>query len=304
MIEKDLHYLSSDRKTKIHFHEWLPEGHPKAVIQVSHGITEHIGRYGELAIALVEKGYAVAGNDHMGHGESEKPDCYRWEYLVKDTHRLQEYLKQQYPTVPFYSIGFSLGSFVVRDLLAHFPDSVDAAILIGTGFQSTSQISFAKAIASLEAKRVGDGNRSKLIQKMSFGTYNRYFKPNKTDFDWLCESVDGISNYMQDEVCGKFMPAGLFRELLRGMLVTGNRENIGEISENLPLLFLSGKDDPVGEMGKGVERLIDAYKEAGINDVSLNFYPGRHDILHEACREHVIGDIVEWLEVLYWQEYL
>ncbi|MCD7824827.1 MAG: alpha/beta hydrolase [Clostridiaceae bacterium] len=304
MIEKDLHYLSSDRKTKIHFHEWLPEGHPKAVIQVSHGITEHIGRYGELATALVEKGYAVAGNDHMGHGESEKPDCYRWEYLVKDTHRLQEYLKQQYPTVPFYSIGFSLGSFVVRDLLAHFPDSMDLAILIGTGFQSASQISFAKAIASLEAKRVGDGNRSKLIQKMSFGTYNRYFKPNKTDFDWLCESVDGISNYMQDEVCGKFMPAGLFRELLRGMLVTGNRENIGKISENLPMLFLSGKDDPVGEMGKGVERLMDAYKEAGINDVSLNLYPGRHDILHEACREHVIGDIVEWLEVLYWQEYL
>lgn len=304
MIEKDLHYLSSDRKTKIHFHEWLPEGHPKAVIQVSHGITEHIGRYGELAIALVGKGYAVAGNDHMGHGESEKPDCYRWEYLVKDTHRLQEYLKQQYPTVPFYSIGFSLGSFVVRDLLAHFPDSVDAAILIGTGFQSTSQISFAKAIASLEAKRVGDGNCSKLIQQMSFGTYNRYFKPNKTDFDWLCESVDGISDYMQDEVCGKFMPAGLFRELLRGMLVTGNRENIGKVSENLPMLFLSGKDDPVGEMGKGVERLMDAYKEAGINDVSLNLYPGRHDILHEACREHVIGDVVEWLEVLYWQEYL
>ncbi|MCC8100846.1 MAG: alpha/beta hydrolase [Clostridiales bacterium] len=304
MIEKDLHYLSSDRKTKIHFHEWLPEGHPKAVIQVSHGITEHIGRYGELAIALVGKGYAVAGNDHMGHGESERPDCYRWEYLVKDAHRLQEYLKQQYPTVPFYCIGFSLGSFVVRNLLAHFPDSVDAAILIGTGFQSASQISFAKAIASLEAKRVGDGNRSKLIQKMSFGTYNRYFKPNKTDFDWLCESVDGISNYMQDEACGKFMPAGLFRELLRGMLVTGDKESIGKISERLPMFFLSGKDDPVGEMGKGVERLIDVYKEAGINDVSLNLYPGRHDILHEACRDHVIGDIVEWLEVLYWQEYL
>ncbi|MCD7885109.1 MAG: alpha/beta hydrolase, partial [Lachnospiraceae bacterium] len=101
MIERDLHYLSSDRKTKIHFHEWLPEGFPKAIVQVSHGITEHIGRYGKLADALVEKGYAVAGNDHLGHGKSKKPECYRWEYLVKDTRRLQEYLKQQYPTVPF-----------------------------------------------------------------------------------------------------------------------------------------------------------------------------------------------------------
>jgi len=333
MIEKDLHYLSSDRKTKIHFHEWLPEGHPKAVVQISHGITEHIGRYGKLADALVEKGYAVAGNDHLGHGESEKPECYRWEYLVKDTRQLQEYLKQQYPTVPFYNIGFSLGSFVVRDLIARYPDSTDAVVLIGTGFQSSAQISFAKAIASVEAKRVGDGNRSKLIQTLSFGIYNRYsreatsqvavlarifgdcredpiplgvldFRPNKTEFDWLCESTDGINDYMGDEVCGKYMPAGLFRELLRGMLVTGGRENIGKISRELPILFLSGENDPVGEMGKGVERLMNAYKAAEINDVSLNFYPGRHDILHEACQEQVIGDVVEWLEGLYWQEYL
>ncbi|MCC8101850.1 MAG: alpha/beta hydrolase [Clostridiales bacterium] len=304
MIEKDLHYLSSDRKTKIHFHEWLPEGHPKAVVQVSHGITEHIGRYGKLADALVEKGYAVAGNDHLGHGKSEKPEYYRWEYLVKDTRRLQEYLKQQYPTVPYYNIGFSLGSFIVRDLLARYPDSTDAVILIGTGFQNSTQISFAKAIAGVEAKRVGDGNRSKLIQTLSFDTYNRYFRPNKTEFDWLCESTDGINDYMRDEVCGKYMPAGLFRELLRGMLVTGGRENIGKISRELSILFLSGENDPVGEMGKGVERLMNAYKAAEINDVSLNFYPGRHDILHEACQEHVIGDIVEWLEGLYWQEYL
>ena len=100
------------------------------------------------------------------------------------------------------------------------------------------------------------------------------------------------------------MPAGLFRELLRGMLVTGGRENIGKISRELPILFLSGENDPVGEMGKGVERLMNAYKAAEFNDVSLNFYPGRHDILHEACQKHVIGDIVEWLEGLYWQEYL
>lgn len=159
-------------------------------------------------------------------------------------------------------------------------------------------------IASMEAKRVGDGNRSKLIQTLSFGTYNRYFKPNKTEFDWLCESTDGINDYMRDEVCGKYMPAGLFRELLRGMLVTGSKESIGKIQKKLPVLFLSGKDDPVGEMGKGVERLMNAYKAAEINDVSLNFYSGRHDILHEACQEHVIGDIVEWLEGLYWQEYL
>ncbi|MCD7763976.1 MAG: alpha/beta hydrolase [Lachnospiraceae bacterium] len=304
MIEKDYHYLSSDRKTKIHFHEWLPEGHPKAVVQVSHGITEHIGRYHKLASALVEKGYAVAGNDHAGHGESEKPDHYRWEYLVKDTHRLQEYLKQQYPTVPFYSIGFSLGSFVVRDLLAHYPDSTGAAILIGTGFQSASQLSFAKAIAGLEAKRVGDGNRSKFIQALSFGTYNRYFKPNKTEFDWLCESKEGRNDYIQDDACGEYMPAGLFRELLCGMLATGSKESIEKIPKKLPVLLLSGNDDPVGEMGKGVARLMNAYKEAQINDVSVNFYPGRHDILHEACQDHVIGDIVEWLDGLYWQEYL
>ncbi|MCD8154076.1 MAG: alpha/beta hydrolase [Clostridiales bacterium] len=137
---------------------------------------------------------------------------------------------------------------------------------------------------------------------MFFGTYNRYFRPNRTEFDWLCESADGRKDYMQDEACGKFMPAGLFRELLRGMLITGSRESIGKISKNLPMLFLSGKDDPVGEMRKGAERLMNAYKAAGINDVSLSFYPGRHDILHEVCREHVTGDVVEWLEGLHWQE--
>ncbi len=100
------------------------------------------------------------------------------------------------------------------------------------------------------------------------------------------------------------MPAGLFRELLCGMLAAGSKESIEKIPKKLPVLFLSGNDDPVGEMGKGVERLMNAYKEAQINDVSVNFYPGRHDILHEACQDHVIGDIVEWLDGLYWQEYL
>jgi len=304
VVEKDLHYLSSDRKTKIHFHEWLPEGHPKAVVQLSHGITEHIGRYGKLAEELVAKNYAVAGNDHLGHGKSEQPECYKWEYLVKDTHRLQDYLRQQYPTVPYYVIGFSLGSFVIRDIMSHYPDSVDAAILIGTGFQDTRQLSFAKRIASVEAKRVGDTNNSKLIQKLSFGTYNRYFKPNKTEFDWLCADFGGLDNYMNDKACGKYMPAGLFRELLRGMILTGKQESYGNIRTDLPILMLSGDKDPVGEMGKGVERLQKAYQDVGINDVSLNLYSGRHDILHEACREHVFGDIVGWLEELYWKEYL
>ncbi|MCD8022051.1 MAG: alpha/beta hydrolase [Lachnospiraceae bacterium] len=309
MISKDLHYLSADKKTKIHFHEWLPEGYPKAVIQIAHGITEHIGRYEQVAGYLVEEDYAVVGNDHLGHGTSiENKDafmcCDHWEYLVKDAHRLQEYMKQQYPTVPYYVVGFSLGSFVMRDLLARYPESTNAAILIDTGMQKASQISFAGRLVGLEAKRIGAGKTSRLIQSLSFGTYNRNFKPNRTEYDWLCEDEEGLADYIQDDSCGKYVTAGLFRELLRGMMITGKTENIDKIKKELPILLLSGAQDPVGEMGKGVERVEETFQKAGILDISMKLYPGRHDILHEACKEQVLEDMTEWLEQLYWQEYL
>ncbi|MCD8054601.1 MAG: alpha/beta hydrolase [Lachnospiraceae bacterium] len=298
---KDVYYASADQRTRIHAREWLPEGCPKAVIQISHGITENMGRYEGIAEYFVKMGYAVVGNDHLGHGQSiENSDsfmyCGHWEWLVEDTWRLLCFMKHQYPGLPYYIVGFSLGSFVMRDLLAQHPDCADAAVLIGTGFQARSQLSAAKALVSLETKRVGENHTSKWIQALSFGTYNRYFKPNRTDFDWLCEDTGSLDEYIRDENCGKYISAGLFRELLRGMMRTGKQDAIEKIRMNLPILLLSGEKDPVGEMGKGVARIQNAFRKADMEKVSVRMYPGRHDILHDSCGNDVLKDMGDWLE--------
>lgn len=304
MQKREFYFTSCDGKTKVHAVEWKPDGEVVGILQIAHGVTEYIFRYEDLARYLTNKGFLVVGNDLLGHGESivkdSKPMYFgttgSWKFVVEDLNTCRKIVKEKFPDVPYCLLGFSLGSFLVRTYLIDYPKTVDAAIILGTGQTSLLQIAIAKFIAKREARKVGEEHTSPMIRKLTFETYNRFFSPNRTDFDWLCSSEKNLDIYIADPLRGGDLSAGPFREMLSGMTYTIRKRNIKKMDRDMPILLVSGDKDPVGDCGKGVKRTYKLFKEIGIRDVSLKLYSGlRHDILNEDCREDIYRYLYKWL---------
>lgn len=305
MNKREFYYPSSDGKTRIHAVEWSPDESPKAILQIAHGVTEYILRYEEFAEYLTNKGILVVGNDHIGHGtsiaENAKPMYFgpegSFKYAVDDVNTLYKTTKEKYENIPYIILGFSLGSFIVRRFLIDYPDTVDGAILVGTGQIAPIKIKIAKFIAKSEAKKHGEDNPTPMIKSLSFDNYNKLFKPNRTDYDWLCLSKTSLDKYIRDKNRGKEISAGLFREMLSGMEYTGNLENIKKMNKDIPIIFLSGEMDPVGEKGKSVKKAYSDFKKVGIEDVDMKLYKDlRHDILHEDNCVEIYNDIYNFIK--------
>ena len=303
MNKREFYYPSSDGKTRIHAVEWSPDESPKAILQIAHGVTEYILRYEEFAEYLTNKGILVVGNDHIGHGssiaENAKPMYFgpknSWNFVVKDIETCRKMTKEKYPDVPYVLLGFSLGSFLVRTYLIDYKEPIDAAIIMGTGYIPNFKIAIAKMLANKEAKKVGEENTSPVIKSLTFENYNKLFKPNRTECDWLCSNEEALDEYLKDSLRGESYSAGLFRELLSGMQYTSNLKNIEKMNKRMPILLLSGDKDPVGDFGKGVIKTFDIFRKAGIENVDIKLYQNlRHDILHEKCRNTIYNDIYEW----------
>lgn len=301
MQKQEFNYMSSNGSTLIHCIKWIPDN-PIGVIQIVHGVTEHIDRYEEFANYMVNQGYIVIGNDHLGHGKSiitDKPKMFigelgSWNYLVKDINTLYEIITEEYK-LPTYLIGFSLGSFVSRHYLIDYNPIYKKAILVGTGIQPNIVLNILKLIVKGEVKKIGVENTSKFIRELSFGTYNKQIKDAKTDYDWLTSSEEEINKYINDPLVGKDTTGSLFYELLDGMVYTSKLSNIKKMKE-LPILLLSGLDDPVGSKGNGVKKLENIYKKNNI-DVSLKLYEGkRHDLFHETNKLEVFNDILTYIK--------
>ena len=202
----------------------------------------------------------------------------------------------EYDNVPYCLIGFSLGSFLVRDLLIKHPGLVDGAIIMGTGDISSIELKLARMAVWNEGRHVDDNKTSPGIRKLTFGTYNKKFKPNRTDYDWLCADNKQLDEYIADVHRGEDFTVGLFREMLNSMQVACFKKNIEKMSKEMPILLLSGGDDPVGNFGKGVIKTYNKFKQAKIASVDMKIYPGmRHDILHEAKYLEVYNDIVDFI---------
>ena len=303
-MKKDFFYKSNDGVTTIHGIKWDVDN-PRAVIQIAHGVTEYIDRYDEFAEFLNSKGFVVVGNDHIGHGksinESKGPMYFgndgSWDYAVEDLNSLYTDTKKEYESIPYFILGFSLGSFLVRTLLIKHPEISDGAILMGTGQTSWLNIKLGLMMANSEVKKHGDSAFTDKIDDLTFGTYNKKFKPNRTKLDWLCGNEEALDKYLADTNRGESFSAGLFRELLNGMMFDRDIDNIKKMNEDLPVLFLSGDSDPVGEFGKGVKHAYSDFKKAGIKNLDIKLYPGlRHDILNEKNKSEVYSDISDWLD--------
>lgn len=304
MTKKEFYFPSADGKTQIHAAEWLPEGVPRGVLQIAHGVTEHILAYEEVAEYFTEKGFLVVGNDHLGHGlsiaEGAQPMYFgpegSWRLVEEDLYTCYKLTKERYADIPYFLLGLSLGSFISRSFLIRHPKSVDGAVFVGTGQTPEVQLAAVRWIAGRECRRAGEDHTTPLIKQLSFGTYNKAFAPNRTDFDWLCSSEQGVDTYLADKLRQEAMSAGLFREMLSAMIFTGKLENQKQMDKETPILLVSGDRDPVGECGKGVKRVRDSFKKAGMKDVTMKLYPGlRHNLFLEKEKREILMFICAWM---------
>ena len=294
--------------TKLPAYLWMPDGEVKAVLQITHGMTEHMGRYEVFAEYLYPMGIAVAGFDLRGHGKNPgDPDIAAfgeggWAASIEDMRSFYELLEQRFPGAPHYMLGFSLGSFLLREYLTKYPEEgkIAGAIIMGTGHQPGWLLSIMMGIVNRQINKIGLDKTTDLVRQLSFGTYNQKFKPNRTTADWLCSDESELDKYLADPLVRKDISAGLFRELLGSMKRTGSAFEYDGWDTSLPILLISGQEDPVGDGGKGVQAIYQRMKKTGMENVTLKLFPGaRHDLLHEeknvedAARKY----IAEWIKL-------
>ncbi len=267
---------------------WYPYEKPKAILQITHGMTEHIGRYEKLAEELTAQGIVVAGFDLRGHGKNEgNSDCASfeeggWLESLKDMHFFFKMLEERFPGLPHYMLGFSLGSFLLREYLNKYKDNVAGAAILGTGYQPGVVLSVMRLIVKTQIQKAGFNNTTPLVQKLSFGTYNQKFAPASSRADWLCSDTKQLTTYLLDPYCREDISAGLFWQLLGSMKKTGKKTAYDKWRKDMPVLLMSGEADAVGNFGKGVKTVELAMQEAGMKTVEMHlFADARHDLLHE-----------------------
>ena len=288
---------------KIHYCKWTPEGEPKAILQIVHGIAEYVERYDTFANFLTDLGFVVVAEDHMGHGKSINGEGIQgyfhggWFNAVADTYHLLEMTKGEYPELPYILFGHSMGSFMARTILCKYPDSgISAAIICGTGWQPTFAMPAMIKLVETVCSRVGETNPSEKLQGMVFGSYNKRVEHQRTAFDWLSRDNRIVDAYIADPLCGFTASCGLLREMMKGIYYIQKPENLAAMRKELPVFFVAGGDDPVGSYGKGVRQAADAFRKAGMTDVSVRVYPlCRHEILNEINKEEIFADVSSWI---------
>lgn len=301
---QDFYFQSSTGRTSIHALKCVPDSKPRAVVQIAHGIAEHIDRYRPFMEFLADNGFVAAGNDHLGHGKSirvpEEQGFFAekdgWWRVVDDMDKLHDIMSKEYPELPYVLFGHSMGSFLTRTYLIKHPDKYDGVILSGTGHQSPALVLGGNAAASVMAKlngAMGDGAK---LDSLAFGTYLNKIENPRTKFDWLSRDAEQVDKYIADPLCGFVGKIGLYRDMMQGIKFITDKKNIAQMNKEKPVYFMSGNGDPVGDYGKGVERAYNAFCDAGLHDVFMRLYPGgRHEMLNETNKEQVYQDILSWL---------
>ena len=310
MAEQVYQFASADGVTQIHGVKWTPEGQPVAVLQIVHGMVEYIERYRSFAEFLNSKGFVVVGHDHIGHGESvSSPE--EWgimhakhpsDIMVEDIYANYKLTKQAYPSLPYFIMGHSMGSYMTRKCLsvkAKEMDGLAGAIIMGTGTEASGTINAGLAFINFLSFFRSDEYRSTMVRDMTYSApYKQYDCTGATpDNSWLTKDVETVKKYYSDPKCTYTFSLGAYRGLVESTKYDNDPANIAKMKKDLPVFFVSGACDPVGNMGKGVEAARDKFVAAGMQDVSLKLYDNdRHEILNEIDREVVYEDLYAWMQ--------
>lgn len=304
-----LSYPSHDNASTIRALVWEPDDaarpdfSPRAVVQIVHGMSEHVERYAPFAEFLVGRGFVVCANDHVGHGKTagerdlgHMPLANGADVLVEDVHALREKVCERYPHARHVMFGHSMGSFVTRVYLTRHADGLSAAILCGTGQQPRIQTVAGRVITRLIAQIRGERHVSRFVDSLGAGAYGRAIKDARTDVDWISSDPDVVDEYIADPLCGQPFTVGAYATLASLVADATDARLARRVPKDLPLLFVAGAEDPVGDCGRGVARAVDEYRNAGVRLVEMGIYPGaRHEILNEPCHEAVWHDVEEFL---------
>ena len=278
---------------------------PRGVIQIVHGMVEHVGRYDEFARFLGGHGFVVCATDHIGHGKSVAsanelgclpPDGK--EILIEDVHELRKTVTARYSRqTPYIMFGHSMGSFVVRAYLARYGEDVSAAVICGTGQQPLALSKAGNALARFFVKTKGPDYRSALLDSMGVGAYAKQVENPRTPHDWISTDPAVVDAYIADELCGAMFSVGGYATLTDLTGEVASPSCAAKVPKDLPVLFVSGAEDPVGGCGKGVRAAADQLQRAGVQDVEVRLYAGmRHEILNEPGRAQVYTEVADWIE--------
>lgn len=304
-VVEALSFKSADEVTTIYGYCWKPEGKPKAVVHICHGMVEYIERYQELAEQLCRQGYVVYGADTLGHGKSVvNKNCFghfgdsngNWK-LLSDMVLLQGLAKRAYPGLPYFILGHSFGSLMVREYVERFPDSVDGMILMGTMHHSNMEAQLGKTICNIIAatKKEGYRYRSTFVNDMAIGRLDKHFRKEDLRNSWLSKDREEVALYNAKPECNFIFTVGAYRDMMTAILEVNDRKNLERLHAGMPVLLMAGDQDPVGHFAKGPRHLYKVYKELGL-DCRIRIYKNdRHELLHEVDREKVYKDILKWL---------
>lgn len=295
-------WLEANDRSGLFVNQWLANGTPKAIVLLAHGMAEHSGRYARLGNVLCDAGIGLYAHDQRGHGKTAEhgtlgyfADDDGWCAVVSDVASLNQHIGQVHPGVPIFLLGHSMGSYIAQAYLLHHSASLHGAILSASNFQPVALYRSASLIARFERWRQGPKGRSALIEWLSFGSFNKAFKPNRTRYDWLSRDPIEVDAYADDPLCGFRCTNQLWIDLLSGLQQISKASNLVQIDPSLPLLVMGGECDPVSE-GKRLTDLANALRGAGNRQLQLNIYPqARHELFNETNRDNVVADVIEWI---------
>ena len=302
-MRADPFLLHAEDGADIHVYRWLPDRGPRAIVQISHGLAEHAGRYQRLAEALTDAGYGVYANDHRGHGRSADPGDLGffagrdgWARAMGDLWTLNRRIAADLPDAKIVFLGHSMGSFMGQQFIAEHGGALAGCALSGSNGAPPSIAAVGRLIARIERLRLGPRGKSPLLGQMFFGAFNKKFAPNRTAFDWLSRDGQEVDKYVADPLCGFPFTTQLAVDLLDALGGLTRPETVAQIPKDLPVYIFSGGRDPVGENLNG---LIEAYRRGGLNRLSVRIYPdARHEMFNETNRDEATRDLVTWMDGL------
>ena len=308
MIKNEFTFLSSDQKTNIHAITCLPKDNKfTRVFQIIHGMCEYIERYLPFIEYLTTKGFVVVGHDQLGHGQSinsEEDLGYVGEpdpndLLIKDIHILRTLTQKKYPDLPYFICGHSMGSYLLRQYICIYSKGLAGIIILGTGYMSPCETLMSLGFLNFLACFKGMRHRSKLTKKISFelGPYKKYDHENKDiNNSWISRDPEIVKQYYADKKCQFDFTINGFFGLVTAIRYSCNPSNVAKINKDIPILFVSGDKDPVGNNGEGVKKAYEFMKLIGSVDVTLKLYEGsRHEVLNELNRDEVYEYILNWV---------
>jgi len=296
--------VKGSNQKDIYLYYWSTPSKPKAVIQIFHGMAEHAGRYERFAHYMNDKDFAVYANDLRGHGKTAErlgeigyigEDGFNG--IVEDQHIITETIKANHPNTPVVILAHSFGSFITQEYITRYGKDVSAVIMSGSSMIKGFQVIAGRILAIISKMIFSERKKSHLINKLSFGAYNRKIENPTSPFDWISRDKTEVRKYDLDPYCGIVLSINFYYYFFKGLAALYRDKKLNNIPKSLPIFMISGDNDPVSNYGKGVTKLYENYKRIGLQNVDIKLYEGaRHEILNEINRVEVFEDIILFIK--------